>query len=68
MQNSIILQNLKCGGCAKTITSKISEIAHIQNVSVDVAISTIFFNAENEESTVKVKEKLKSIGYPFIYY
>jgi copper chaperone CopZ len=68
MQNSIILQNLKCGGCAKTITSKISEIAHIQNVIVDVAISTIFFNAENEESTVKVKEKLKSIGYPFIYY
>ncbi len=66
MQNSIVVQNLKCGGCAKTITSKISEISHIKNVTVDVATSTIFFDAENEESTKKVKDKLKTIGYPSI--
>lgn len=66
MQNSILVQNLKCGGCAKTITNKISEIEHITNVSVDVDNSMISFFAENEESVLKVKEKLKTIGYPTI--
>jgi hypothetical protein len=31
-----------------------------------LTLQLYFFNAENEESTVKVKEKLKSIGYPSI--
>ncbi|MDP5229456.1 MAG: heavy-metal-associated domain-containing protein [Cellulophaga sp.] len=66
MQNSIIVQNLKCGGCAKTITSKISDIPNINDVKVDVETSAISFISDSSETTLKVIEKLKSIGYPSV--
>lgn len=65
-KNSIIVQNLKCGGCAKTITSKISDLQNIEDVQVNVETSTLYFTSGSTESTLKVIEKLKSIGYPSI--
>ncbi|WP_047414579.1 heavy-metal-associated domain-containing protein [Cellulophaga sp. Hel_I_12] len=66
MQNSIIVQNLKCGGCAKTISSKITAIPNITGINVNIETATISFTSDSAESTLKVKEKLKQIGYPAI--
>jgi len=66
MKTSIIVQNLKCGGCAKTITSKISEVKNILGVMVDVESSTVSFEYQNSADTQVVKDKLKSLGYPTI--
>lgn len=66
MKTSIIVQNLKCGGCAKTITSKISELDNISNVHVDTETATVYFTAQGTEDALSVKEKLKSLGYPSI--
>lgn len=66
MKTSIIVQNLKCGGCAKTITSRLSEINNISNVTVDIENSTITFSATNSEDALEVKRKLKTLGYPTI--
>ena len=35
MTTTLEIQNLKCGGCAHTIISKLNELEGIQNVSVD---------------------------------
>ncbi|MCD8518482.1 MAG: heavy-metal-associated domain-containing protein [Flavobacterium sp.] len=64
METTIHIQNLKCGGCANTITKGISSIEAIQNVSVNVDESTVTFSYETEDQVNEVKSKLKSLGYP----
>ena len=66
MKTSIIVQNLKCGGCAKTITNKLLEIDIISDVKVNVDESKVSFNANTEADVIVIKEKLKSLGYPSI--
>ncbi|WP_053972238.1 heavy-metal-associated domain-containing protein [Mangrovimonas sp. ST2L15] len=66
MKTAIIVQNLKCGGCAKTIISKVSEIQNISDVEVDVMQSKVSFHSNSEADSLKVKETLKSLGYPSI--
>ncbi|RAK25154.1 copper chaperone CopZ [Flavobacterium aquaticum] len=64
METTIHIQNLKCGGCANTITKGISSIEAVQNVSVNVDESTVTFSYETEAQVNEVKNKLKSLGYP----
>ncbi|WP_304145244.1 heavy-metal-associated domain-containing protein [Mesoflavibacter zeaxanthinifaciens] len=66
MKTSIIVQNLKCGGCANTISTKLSEIETISNIQVDVEESKVTFNVSNSEDAIEVKQMLKSLGYPSI--
>ncbi|MGV6829996.1 MAG: heavy-metal-associated domain-containing protein [bacterium] len=66
MKTSIIVQNLKCGGCARTITTKLSEIKNISNITVDIDNSTITFLAKDSEDALEVKRELKTLGYPTI--
>lgn len=66
MKTSIIVQNLKCGGCAKTITNRLSEINNISDIEVDTEISTVSFAYENDTDALLVKEKLTLLGYPSI--
>lgn len=66
MKATIHIQNLKCGGCAKTITSKVSTLPNITNVTIDLESSTVSFNYSDFNDAVLVKEKLKSLGYPSI--
>tara|TARA_R110000737_G_scaffold29565_2_gene48099 strand:- start:226 stop:492 length:267 start_codon:yes stop_codon:yes gene_type:complete len=66
MTSVIPIQNLKCGGCAKTIIAKLEEIPAIKNVSVSVESSSVQFDALNQQGITAAKDKLKSIGYPSI--
>ncbi len=66
MKTSIIVQNLKCGGCAHTITTKLSEIKAISDLNVDIDENKISFEYSNENDAFQVKEKLKALGYPSI--
>lgn len=66
MKTSLVVQNLKCGGCAKTIASKLSEIENISDLEVDVENSKISFGFSKIEDVSLVKDKLKSMGYPSI--
>ena len=66
MKESITVQNLKCGGCAKTITGKLSEIENITDLEVDVEKSKISFNYVNPSDLDIVNKKLITLGYPSI--
>jgi len=66
MRTSVIVQNLKCRGCAKTISSKLSDIKNISEIDVDIENSKISFTYEADTDALDVKAKLKSIGYPSI--
>lgn len=66
MKTSIIVQNLKCGGCANTITTKLSQLESITNIVVDTELSTVSFTTTSHDDALLVKQKLKSLGYPSI--
>jgi len=66
MKTSIVVQNLRCGGCANTITNKLSSLNNISDVKVDVMESTVTFNSLDEAAILSVSEKLKNLGYPSI--
>ncbi len=66
MQTTVIVQNLKCGGCANTITTKLSEIENISDININVEENKVSFNYINEADAFKVKDRLKTLGYPSI--
>lgn len=66
MKTSIIVQNLKCHGCVNTITSKLSVIDNITELTVDKDESTVSFNYQSDADLQAVKKKLIALGYPSI--
>lgn len=66
MKASIIVQNLKCGGCAKTIINKLSELPNISNVEVDNDTSQVSFNYTSNNDSLVVTQRLKGLGYPSV--
>jgi len=64
MRESIVVQNLRCGGCANTITKKLASIEDVKDISIAIETSEISFETENEITITKVIEQLKALGYP----
>lgn len=64
MTTTIQIQNFKCGGCAYTITTKLSELNNIYNVEVDVENSLVSFNYVKNLDLIILKKKLYTLGYP----
>lgn len=64
MKTTIIIQNLKCGGCAHTITTKLAALENVENISVDVETSAVSFETKSKEAISLIKDKLAAIGYP----
>lgn len=64
MNTILYIQNLKCGGCANTITKNIAAIDRVSNVLVTVEDSSVAFDCDTPETVQMVKDKLKVLGYP----
>jgi len=64
MEAKIYIQNLKCGGCANTITKSLSTIEGISSITVNVEDSLVTFDYDIESKLNKAKDKLKALGYP----
>lgn len=64
MKSTITIQNLKCGGCAATITDRLSKIENISDVQVDEQESTVTFGHKGEGEKINAIAKLKALGYP----
>ena len=64
MNTTIIIQNLKCNGCANTIRTKLSKIDHLSNIEIDLENNAVSFDFITEEDLIKAKDLLKTLGYP----
>lgn len=64
MNTTIIVDNLKCHGCANTITKALMKMKDVKNVSVDVESSKVNFAFEAGTTRTEVLTKLASLGYP----
>ena len=63
MKHSIQIENLKCGGCATTITHGLTAMEGVTEVLVDHEQNRVTFSADLSKLSL-VKEKLASLGYP----
>jgi copper chaperone len=61
---TIKIQNLKCHGCANTITKGLQTIEGVTEVKIEVNQSKVSFNSLNDMVTESVKLKLLKMGYP----
>ena len=64
MTTTLEIQNLKCGGCAHTIISKLNNLEGIQNVSVDTNSNTVSFENELASEFESATKLLSKLGYP----
>ncbi|WP_178983697.1 heavy-metal-associated domain-containing protein [Winogradskyella helgolandensis] len=64
MENTLKIQNLKCGGCANTIITQLSKLDGISEVQVNNDTDEVSFIASSENDLETVKNKLSQLGYP----
>ncbi|MGZ3861923.1 MAG: heavy-metal-associated domain-containing protein [Bacteroidia bacterium] len=60
----ILVANLKCSGCANTITKKISEIKGVAKVDVDPEEDSVTVTYDEGTPKTEITSKLHSLGYP----
>ncbi len=63
MQHIIEVENIKCGGCANTITGRLSKLGGVSNVQVDIENGCVTVEAP-EQSRMQLVEALLASGYP----
>lgn len=64
MTIKLLVQNLKCGGCAHTIKSALDKLEGIGEVRVESMDSTVEFTYQTSDQLDNVRHKLKDLGYP----
>lgn len=64
MNKTLVIQNLKCGGCANTITTRLTSIDGIDSVNVDNNEDSVSFYYSNDSSLNEAIDMLSKLGYP----
>lgn len=64
MQTKLIVQNLKCGGCANTISKNLNAIENVTDVKVEAESSSVSFSYNEDSTYTEVESKLTQLGYP----
>ena len=64
MTTTLNIQNLKCHGCANTITKRLSELDDVTNVIVNNENDSVTFDHNEDASLISATELLSKLGYP----
>ena len=64
MKFNFKVQNLKCGGCANSITKKLSSLNEVNSVEVNTESAEVSIETNNENSEKTLKDALLNLGYP----
>ena len=64
MKQSFLVQNIKCGGCAGTITNALKDRFPDIEINLDVEPRIVTATVKNEEDKAYLKSTLKKLGYP----
>jgi len=64
MKTTLYIQNLKCGGCERTIIKKLSSIGGIENVSIHHEDASVSFKYKVDDQIEIVSDTLSRLGYP----
>jgi copper chaperone len=62
-QIQIHVENIKCGGCEKSIVTGLSAIDGLSNIVIDRDLQMVSVTADESQRDA-IAAKLKSMGYP----
>lgn len=63
MEFSLVVENIKCGGCASHITGKLLDLSGVE--SVDIEIEQGLISGKITDDVVEnIKKTLAGLGYP----
>lgn len=60
----IVVENIKCGGCANSITISLNKIEGVSDVHVNIETGTIHYTPVQESAVQQVEAALLKMGYP----
>ena len=63
MNYEVSVENIKCGGCANTIRTRLEKLDGIDSVTVDVESGRVTVDGDGN-TRQNVIERLASLGYP----
>ena len=63
MTYKISVENIKCGGCANTITTKLNALDIVNDCQVDIEKGVITITGD-ESSKTQIAQLLLKLGYP----
>lgn len=63
-QLTLFVENIKCGGCANSISKKIMQFSNVYDVKVDKDTERITISYNNEIDADAIKQELAAMGYP----
>ena len=63
---TLVIQNLKCHGCAHTIVTQLSKLEGISNVAVTNDNDEVSFSYNSEINLENVVKRLSDLGYPIV--
>lgn len=63
MAYKLTVENIKCGGCASTINSKLSALDVVDSVDIDIEDGVVNIGGE-EAGRTEVAQLLLKLGYP----
>jgi copper chaperone CopZ len=66
MRTTVHIQNLKCGGCERTIIDELSHQKNISDVEVSQLDQTVSFDYHTNHDYERAKHVLSAIGYPLV--
>jgi copper chaperone len=64
MTTEMIVENIKCGGCANSISQALSKLKGVSHVDVNVAEGKILLEGNEDMDVTAIKAKLQQMGYP----
>ncbi|WP_396181773.1 heavy-metal-associated domain-containing protein [Flavobacterium sp.] len=64
MKTVVHIQNLKCSGCANTISKKLNALDDVSDVLVEIEDNSVTFEYSEAHTLNVVKLALADIGYP----
>jgi len=64
MKTKIIVNNMKCDGCADTIKKGLKSFSEVSEINIDIPSNSIEITYDGNFPLTKIKEKLSSLGYP----
>ncbi len=63
MTYEITVENIKCGGCASTITRRLNQLDAVSDCQVNVETGVVSITGD-ESSKTEVTQLLLNLGYP----
>lgn len=60
----ILVENLKCGGCANTIKNRLINLTGVFSVEIDIENAAIKVEHNQSISRLGIVGQLQSLGYP----